>query len=444
VEITSTRSPINAPPLKNSKASHSRDANANRTELAIRKEGDAFRLNGQAVDPNLIASLVSALTARANPELDLDDLGVTPAWLKVHAASVAQRISEATVIGRDHVPQAALESTFADPVIMDRIVPELFDRRHYFCVDCTQYRLEVTVAVTFDDASRLSASASSEFPFMLPWRLSNATAYNADISRSVAALMPDESANRSLLLAEKLDVQLGNAAVSHTRNLDVERRTAGPFEALRSKYTIVSSSIGDYSDPVLRGPVQPKAENPSVLLHLRRRDPPDIFFDDELVLPYADGNAVAADTFLQRAPESEQLVLSVPWLNQFVQQNRRVARPRLAFSHGVSLSDAAAQAFSADMRAIGRDKFVVETEAAKGQIALLIVGFGAEESDWLVFPDRHMLLWRYFQVPIYGKPDLLKWQPADFPRKPCGNITSNFMSCVGAEVSPDGVLIALE
>jgi len=40
----------------------------------------------------LIASLVSALTAPPNPELNLDDLGVTPAWLKDHAASVAQRV----------------------------------------------------------------------------------------------------------------------------------------------------------------------------------------------------------------------------------------------------------------------------------------------------------------------------------------------------------------
>ena len=77
----------------------------------------------------MIAALVSALTAPANLELNLDDLGVTPAWLKEHAASVAQRVSETTLIGRDHVPQAVLESTYADPVIMDRIVPELFDRR---------------------------------------------------------------------------------------------------------------------------------------------------------------------------------------------------------------------------------------------------------------------------------------------------------------------------
>jgi hypothetical protein len=276
VEITSKRSPIDARVLKNGNAHQSPDANPNGTELAIRKEGDAYTLNGQAVDPNLIASLVSALTAPPNPELNLDDLGVTPAWLKDHAASVAQRVSETTLVGREHVPQAALELTFADPVVMDKLVPELFDSRHYACVDCTHYLFHVIVAVTFDDGSKLSASASSEFPFMLPWHLSNATAYNADISRAVAALMPDKSANRSLLLAENLDMQLGHAAVWQARNLDVERRTGGTVGALRTNYTVITASIGDYSDPVLRGPEQPKSENSSVLFQLRRRISPSI------------------------------------------------------------------------------------------------------------------------------------------------------------------------
>ena len=195
---------------------------------------------------------------------------------------------------------------------------------------------------------------------------------------------------------------------------------------------------------MLRGPEQPKLQDPSVLFHLRHSDPPDIFFDDELVLPYADGNVVGTDTFLQRAPQYKQLVLSVPWLNQFVQQNKRIVRPSLAFSHSVSLSDAATQAFSEDMHAIGRDKLLVKTEAAQGQIALLVVGFGMEESDWLVVPDRHRILWRYFQVPIYGMPDLLQWQPADFPRKPCAKMKNSFVGCVGAEVSPDGARIPPE
>ncbi len=136
---------------------------------------------------------------------------------------------------------------------------------------------------------------------MLPWRLSNATAYNAGVSRAVAALMPDKSTKRSLLLAENLDIQLGRAAIGHARDLDVERQTGATFDALRTRYTIVFANIREYPDPVLRRPEAPKLEDPSVHFQLRRSDTPDIFFDDELILPYADGNAVGTDTFLQRA-----------------------------------------------------------------------------------------------------------------------------------------------
>lgn len=446
VEIISSRSQMYGGLLvKNRNGSPSSDANPNRAELAIRREGDAYRLNGQVVDPNLIASLVRALTAHANSEPNPYDLGVTPAWLKEHSASVAQRISESTQIGRRQVPQAAMESTFGDPAVMDKLLPELFDRHHYSCVDCVRYSFKVSVAVTFDDSSSLHASASSEFPFMLPWQLSNAVAYNADISRAVASLMPDKSINHSLLLADNVDMQLGRAAVWQALILDVDGRTGGAVGALRAKNSVITASIGDYnSDLVLRRSEQLKPEIPGVLFQLRRSDPHDIFFDDELVLPYADGNAVGVDVFLHHAPQFEQLVLSVPWLNQFVHESKRAVRPRLAFSQGVSFSDEAARAFSEDMHELGKNKSIVKTEAVKNQIALLMVGSGVEESDWLVFPDRHMLLWRYYQTPIYGKPDLLKWQPADFPKKPCAKMKNNFVGCVGVEISPDGVLIAPE
>src|ERR1700733_3291112 len=69
VEITSKRLPISTPPeRRNQNAPQPADANSNLTEVAIRKVGAAYILNGQAVDPNLIASLGSALTAPANPE----------------------------------------------------------------------------------------------------------------------------------------------------------------------------------------------------------------------------------------------------------------------------------------------------------------------------------------------------------------------------------------
>jgi hypothetical protein len=448
VKITSTKIRYTVPresPKRVGSGSPPADTTPNRTELSIVKDGDVYKLDGQVVDPHLIAALVGALTAPANAAPNLDDLGVTPSWLKEHAASVAQRVSESTVTATGRIPQAALESVFADPAVMDALVPQLFGQRPPTCADCTHHVGGVVVTVTFDDGSTLAAATSSQHPFMLPWSVSNTTAYNAGISRAVAALMPDKSTNRLLLLSENLDVLLGRAAVQQAINLDVERRTGCLFDALRAKYTIVRASIGQHSDPVLRVPLPERTpENSSLFLQLQRSDTPDIFFYDEVILPYVDGNVTGTDVFLERAPQYEQLVLSVPWLIPFVQQNKRISRPSLAFSQGASLSDADEKEFADDMHAIGRDKLIAKVDAAKGQIALLIFGFGMEESDWLVFPDHHMVLWRYFQTPVYGKPDLLKWKPADFPGRPCAKTTAKFVNCVGTEVSPDGAFIAPE
>jgi hypothetical protein len=444
VEITSRRSATSTTARRFNNPHKPADATENVTDLAITKEGDGYTLNGQTVDPHLIASLVNALTAPANAAPNLDDLGVTPAWLKEHAASVAQSVSESVRVGTKHVPQAALETIFADPAIMNTVVLEFFDRRPSTCFDCTRYRYVVTVMVTFDGGSGISASTSSQSPFMLPWRLSNGAAYNADISRAVVALMPEKSANRALLLSEHFDRQLGHAIVRQAMDLDVERRAGAALDALRAKYTIERASIGEFSDTALRGPVQPMPADSTVFFELRRSDAPDTFFGEELILPYVDGNVVGTDVFLQRAPQYEQLVLSVPWLNQFAQQNKGIVRSSVAFFHDVSLSDEAAQLFSQDMHALGRDELGAKTEAAKDQIAVLIVGLGPAQSEWLVFPDRHMVLWRYSRDPFNATPDLLEWKPVDFLGKPCTKTVGGFMGCVGEEISPDGAIIVPE
>jgi len=73
-----------------------------------------------------------------------------------------------------------------------------------------------------------------------------------------------------------------------------------------------------------------------------------------------------------------------------------------------------------------------------------VAGYGAEESDWLVFPDQHMLSWRFFQTPVYGKPELLKWGLANIDAKPCAKLRNNFVHCVGTQISPDGELQHVE
>jgi hypothetical protein len=423
------------------------------TAFTIHKEGQTFHLNDQVIDATLIENLIKALSAPVNPEFHLDDLGITPAWLKANAAAVAQS-SSGTLINGAHPDQARLEKAFADPAVTDAIVPELFDRRHYSCADCRRFTGSVKITITFEDGTSLEAWSGSEFPFMLPWTVrgnsTGSSAFNADISRALVALLPEQAANRSRLSGEYLAAALGRAVmhrVEKQAQLDeVESKTGGTFGAVRAKYTIESANINSWGDPVLRksdsGAAQGTADS-NLYLRLRPNsaDPATNFFYDEVALQYLNGSVVDTDQFLQSAPQFEKLVCSVPWLSRYLQEEQS-PKPvvKLSVFHGVSFSDAALKAFAEDMHAIGRDDLVSQVEAARGQIAFLIVGSGMEESDWLIFPDRHMLLWRFFQVPVYGKPSLLKWQASDFVRAPCAHLRSNVAGCVGAWVSPDGDL----
>jgi hypothetical protein len=463
IEITSTFKERGG--LVHRVAQGSSGTEASSTEIAIYKEGNAYHMHDKALDSNsaradwvvdgaLIVALAKALTAPARAEANLDDLGVTPAWLKAHASGAAQHFAGTRINGAP-VHLAMLEAAFADPAEADQAVPVLFDSRHYSCADCPRPDRYVEIVVTFDNAPSVKARSGSQFPFMLPWRVfgnsPGSVAFNADISRALAALLPENATNRAQLAGENLDIALGNVLlwrVEHQAQLsDVESKTGGTFGALRTKYNIQSASIGNFRDSVVRNPeltASGAAEETTLLLHLQALDPPHNFFEDEVILGFVDGKVVGTDEFLKTAPQFEKLVLSVPWLNQYVQEHPG-GPYRLSYVRDASFSDEAMRAFTADMRAIGKNKLIPKVEAVKDRIGLLVVGAGADESDWLVLPDREMVLWRYWQTPVAGsKPRLLKWSDSPLYKKPCAKLPSNFVGCVGAEISPDGTLRPLE
>lgn len=432
-------------------------AEPDKTFLEISRSEGTYQLGDAVVDVNLVAALAKALRAPANAKPTRGDLGFTPEWLKSNASSLGEHFATTTIIGGKAVHQSAFETAFADPAAVDKAIPLLFQPRR--CADCNRFTQSVEISIEFDDGTKIRARTSSEFPYMLPWHLQNdVVAYNADISRALAALMPEKSANRSRLAGEHLANDLGHILLMQEEHetglLEIESQTGGTLSSLRSRYSVESASIGNYGDPVLRKPEDENgADGPTLLVRLRAShgassqassDLTHNFFSDEVFLRYVNGNVVDADKFLQNAPRFEKQVLSVPWLNRYVQDQSSKVLMRIAFVGGTSFSDAEMRVFAADMHAIGRDRLIPKVEAMKDQIATLIVGFGAEESDWLVFPDRHMLLWRYWQTPIYGKPSLLKWSGSPPDKKTCAKLGNNFVGCVGMEISAEGNVEALQ
>jgi hypothetical protein len=421
-----------------------------KTILDIRRNGDAYKLGDDVVDANLVATLANALRAPVNPAPTREDLGFTPAWLKSNASSLGQSFAATTFIGGKPIHQSAFELAFADPAAVDKAIPLLFQRR--MCLDCDRFTQTVEISVRFDDGTRIGARTSSEFPYMLPWHLQSdgrdLVAYNADISRAIAALMPEKSANRSRLAAQRLASELGNILLMQkeheVRLQEVESRTGGTLSVIRAKYEVESAHIsakngGDWDREVN------VAGAPDLVLRLKAADQPPNF-SDNVALAYVDGKVAGTDQFMNDGQKFEKLVLSVPWLTQYAQNHPRTPI-EIAYVHHASLSDEGLSAFSADMRAIGRENVIAEVEAHKSEIAFVSVGSGMGRSDWLVLPNRHMLLWRFWRLPlrpIVTASELPAWTDSEYSAKPCVGSRNNFLHCVGREVSPEGNLLPLE
>jgi hypothetical protein len=148
------------------------------------------------------------------------------------------------------------------------------------------------------------------------------------------------------------------------------------------------------------------------------------------------GKVQGVEHFLASAEKYESLALSVPWLNQYMKDNQRVP-VRISYVQGRSFGEKALRTFTEDMQFRGRPDLVEQVRAQQQDIVLLIVGRTYAETYWLLFPDKHMLLWSFD-----GPSGLLKWTAGDFSAGECADYKTNYGGCSGREIAPDGSLAA--
>lgn len=409
---------------------------SHKDQFLIRKDGEQYLRGDQVVDSSLVAALVKAMGGPIYSQPNLDDLGITSDWLKTNASAMARKLAEGRASGPP-VRVAALEAKLGDLAEVEKIVPKLFG---HWRADDYPY---VSVTMTLEDGTSFWAATRSPSPFMLPWFLHDspnlASAFNANISRAIAALMPEKATNRRRLEGAGLGFELASITdfeIEHQYQLlDVESKTGNTLAKVRGRYTIQNAIIADYRDPVLR---EDHSKEPNLHLLLSAPGFPDNFSDD-VALQYLEGNVIGTDKFLEDGPHFEKLVLSVPWLMQYAREHPKTSI-RLSYFHGRSFSDDAFRFFSADMQAIGQESLIRKVDQIKEQIALVSIGF-REEADWLIFPDGHMLLWRFYRTPVYGiGSGLPAWVDSVDLAKQCAAIRNIFIHCVGREMTATGEL----
>ena len=406
------------------------------TELTIAKQGAKFRLGHREIEPELLSSLVSAFRERAISELNLASLGITQEWLMKNSDGALSRYQGGPKV--DAANQHALyRKKFQDQVFVSQLLSNIFKSGFH-----TDDYPSAQVRLVFEDGSVATISSNSQYPYMLPWKVeyggANYLTYNANISRALAAILPTKAVNRSRIsgggLLEILEEAIGRALEPDMNLLDADNRATATLAELRERYSVVEAEINEFHHPEYGtqwSGNQPHETNLHVTL-TRPDLPPSVV--EALVLEYKDGKVEGLEGFLNGAEKYENFFRSVPWLIGYVGQKDKVP-VRISYVHSTSFGDKALKTFADDMHAVGREEIAREVKAKQSEIVLLITGITYAESYWLIFPDRHMILWRY-----NGPSGLLNWGPSDFKTSECADYGEPFGGCVGARVDADGNL----
>jgi hypothetical protein len=379
--------------------------------------------------------LVTALEGPRIATPSAENLGVTSAWLQAHVASqhpTGRAQGTETTAGQHEL----FANSFTNPELIAKVTPNLFEFTKFD--DYPGARVDVV----FEDGSILAATSHSYYVYMLPWKVDgqDGDTYDAQISRAVSALLPPKTVNKERLaggdLLEELVEAVMNSIETEWNLRGSEDRAGDALDALRRTYAVVESEINPWHSEEY-GTATYKGEAEEMNLHatIRRSTfPPNVY--DALVLRFTKGEVEGVEEFLRTAGKYEDMALSVPWLNTFIQEHPKVP-VRISYVHNLSFGDKAMRTFAEDMKARGREDLTEQVRAQQSEIALLMVGNTYSESYWLVFPDKHMMLWRYG-----GPSGLLRWAPTDFPPGNCGSYQTNFGGCSGREIKPDGTLVA--
>ena len=404
-------------------------------DVIIRRQDAAFVRDGKPVDTAQVRALIGALEAPRIAKPDMENLGVTSAWLNAHVASQHPRVA-GQALETTANQEELFTASFTNPELIAKLLPDLFKFTKFDDYPFAQ------VNVTFEDGSKLIARSHSYYVYMLPWSIDgqDSETYNAEISRAVSALLPRKATNKERLAGDDLLTELVEAVM---RSIEVawnlrgsEDRVGDELAALRRNCDVPEAEINPWHHPEY-GTATYKGEPEEMNLHATVRKsifPPNV--TDALVLRYVNGKVEGVEGFLKTAGKYEDLALSVPWLNEFIQEHPRLP-VRISYVHNLSFGEKAMRTFAADMKARGREDQSESVRTQQSQMALLIIGITYFESYWLVFPDKHMMLWRYS-----GPSGLLKWTPQDFPASECATYRSNYGGCSGREITPDGTLAA--
>jgi hypothetical protein len=332
----------------------------------------------------------------------------------------------------DEKQQDFFRRSFTDLNLIKRLLPQIIG------ASWTDDGVWVHVTVKFASGEAWTAETQALTPFTLPWSCKVAgrtmRTYNADISRAVAALIPEGTVERYRISGEGLGKSISWPVESAIRTrwdeIGAKDQAGYALDLLRKQYTIRRSEVSNYYGLTFgTEPHQGVLSVANLQADVRR-----VSFPKNLVVaavfPLRQGKAIGLETFLQNGSKYESLVLTNPWIMESLRTHYDFGA-WLHFDQDASFSEKAMRIFAADMHKLGRDDLAQQVNGHRDEVALLSY-YG---NELILFPDHHAIVWRWD-----SSRELFKWPSSSLKTEECTDYKTRVEYCVAAIIGADGNL----
>lgn len=389
-------------------------------------------IHQELIDTKLVSNLLVALKSAPMPHATLANLGISPAWQSHFAKEQVKYIGSIGELSTER-QKAYAEKVFSDRTLLNRLLPRILGT-HW--IDDPAW---VQVKIVFNNGNIWTAQTDHQPGFMLPWSCHRSgiafQTYNANLSRAIAALLPEKAVNRNRLAGVELDKEvrlvMASAIKKQWQDIGAEDLAGESLGKLKKTYVLRRSEVSSYisleygTDKWGEGPKQ----------NFLKADVRRPIFPKGLVVatifPITNGRPEGISDFLHNGHYYENIVLSTPWLMESLRKFEDVGA-WLSFVRDVSMSEKAVQIFTKDMHKLGRDDLARDVSEHRKEVALL----NYNGNLLIVFPDHHAIVWRWGR---WRK--LFRWPAEDLATTRCENYPTATEGCVAAVISSDGHLI---
>ena len=356
--------------------------------------------------------LAAAAQAPRLMQLDLENLGVTSAWVSLNSTAL---------IGIPSSParKAVLVSAVKDWPTIERAV------KGYYTGTWTDDAPSITVELS-GAGRKITLVSNSQKQFMLPWSVSGAQTYDARISRALAQVLPPDFLNRARVMgqhfSEALNEQLEVLLRAELERTEADNSLGSQLDPIRARFKITESLVAyvsalEYEMDGWHGTLSGGALASGVLI--------------EAHLPVEDKSLLGVEAFLARLPAVLGVVSKAKWLMAWLLAHPN-ARAKINMVVDKSVSAKVRMGLDGDFQSHGKSELAAKVAAhADESVFLTIAEAERVYSRWVVLPDGSMVLWHA------RGPQVLKWAAAELGKG--WDFAGH--TAYGVEISPAGELL---